>query len=537
VTWLRRRDGKLDAKWIAGALLVFAAYTATAKLGLTFDALSGVATTVWPPTGIALTALIRLGYGAWPAVAAAALVVNATQPGVSIVAAVIIATGNTLEALAGAAALRRLGFRTQMNRLRDVFALVLAAALGSTAISATFGTVAVAIAGRPPVGYLTFWSTWWIGDMIGNLLVAPLLLTWTADLRLGHNRRRQLESAVMLALLAVAASFSFGGFFVSHVSEILRGTYVVWPLLIWAALRFGPRGATTAVFLLGVLATACTARGLGPFVRDTPHESLRLLQSYLGITAVTVITLAAAMGERMQAIAVRDDFLSIASHELKTPLTALKLTLDRAAQQLEAGEPPPTTWERMSEWLGASRRQMGRIERLIEDLLDVTRLRADRLSLTFERLSLTELVRETATRFGEELARVGCPLELDVPEGINARCDRTRVEQVLTNLVTNAIKYAPGQPVEVSLRADDGYVRVAVRDHGAGIPKREQARIFEPYRRLASTKHMGGLGLGLYIGRQIAEAHRGALWVESAPGAGTRFVLELPLDPHRAARR
>jgi signal transduction histidine kinase len=510
-------------------ILLFAAYTVTAKIGLKFDALNGVATTVWPPSGIALAVLWRFGVRLWPAVALGALVVNIQAPA-PIASAIVIAIGNTLEAVLGAALLRRLGFSPSMTRLRDVFVLVTAAALVSTTVSATFGLIALLLwQQRPPGGYGEFWSVWWIGDAIGVLLVATAVFTWSSDLRLGRNYRKWGEALVVAALLVFGSLLAFDALFIPSISELVRGTYVVWPLLIWIALRAGPRGAATALLLVASVDVACTALARGPFVRSTPHESLLLLQTYLAVTAVTIMTLAAAAAERRQAVRARDEFLSIASHELRTPLTALKLTLGRADRLLAATDPVESSREDLARTVVWSERQVERLERLVDDLLDVSRLRADRLALQIGPVNLDELIRETAGRLGEQLTRAGATLELDIPQRVVAACDRGRIEQVVTNLVANAIKYAPGGPIRISLAADEARAQLSVRDQGPGIPKVEQARIFEQYRRLASAKHVGGLGLGLYIGRQIAESHGGALTVRSAPGEGAEFTLELPL--------
>jgi signal transduction histidine kinase len=519
-----RSDGWL----VFVGILLFAAYTVTAKIGLKFDALNGVATTVWPPSGIALAALWRFGIRLWPAVALGALVVN-IQAHAPVGSAILIAIGNTLEAVVGAALLKRLRFSPSMTRLRDVFALVIAAVLASTLLSATMGLLAVLLwQGRPAAGYGEFWSVWWIGDAIGDLLIATFLFTWSSDLRIGRNYRKWGEALVVAALVVFGSLLAFDGLFVPSLSEIVRGTYVVWPLLIWIALRMGPRGAATALLLVALVDVACTALGRGPFMRGSPHESLRLLQTYLAVTSVTIMTLAAAAAERRQAVRARDEFLSIASHELRTPLTALKLTLGRADRLIAGSGPLASSREELARTVVWSERQVERLERLVDDLLDVSRLRADRLALQIGPVNLDDLIRDTAGRLGEQLARVGATLELDVPQGVVAACDRGRIEQVLTNLVANAIKYAPG-PIRISLSADETRARVSVRDQGPGIPKVEQARIFEQYRRLASAKHVGGLGLGLYIGRQIAESHGGALTVRSAPGEGAEFTLELPL--------
>lgn len=521
----RSLDGR---RFLAGAVL-FVAYTVTAKVGLMFDALNGVATTVWPPSGIAMATVFCFGTRLWPAVSLGAFVVN-LQAGAPLPTAAIIATGNTLEAVVGTLLLRRFGFSAGMARLRDVFVLVTAGAIVSTAISATFGTFAVWLwQGHPAAGFVEFWSVWWIGDAIGVLLIGTVLLTWGADLRIGRNYRAWAEGLVVVGLLVFGSLLAFDGLFAPSVSEIVRGTYVVWPLLIWIALRLGPRGAASALLIVAFVDVACTAIGRGPFVRATPHESLRLVQTYVAVTSITIMTLAATAAERRQAVRARDEFLSIASHELRTPLTALKLTLGRADRLVTGSGPILPSRDELMRTVHWSERQVDRLERLVDDLLDVSRLRADRLPLHIEPVQIDELVRETAGRLGEQLARAGSTLELQIPGKVVVACDRGRIEQVLTNLIANAMKYAPGQPIRISLEADEARAIIAVRDQGPGIPRDEQARIFEQYRRLASTKHVGGLGLGLYIGRQIAEAHGGALTVVSEPGQGAEFTLQLPV--------
>ena len=179
--------------WIAP--VIFIAYVATARIGLSFDALAGIATTVWPPTGIALAALVLRGTHLWPAVAIAAFAVN-VNTGIPIWGAVIIAAGNTLEAVVGASLLRRFSFDARLARLRDVLLLVGGAALGSTLISATFGVAAAALAHlHRAESYPLFWAVWWVGDAMGALLIAPLICVWAAPMRWSRRPLRWLEAA------------------------------------------------------------------------------------------------------------------------------------------------------------------------------------------------------------------------------------------------------------------------------------------------------------------------------------------------------
>ena len=177
-------------------------------------------------------------------------------------------------------------------------------------------------------------------------------------------------------------------------------------------------------------------------------------------------------------------------------------------------------------------RQGTRLTHLVEALLDVARLSTGRLQLGREEFDLAELAREVTGRFAEDLARAGCELQLHL-RPVRGCWDRLRVEQVLTNLLANAIKFGPGQPIEVHVEGEGGLARLVVRDHGQGISPEAQQRIFERFERAVSFRSFGGLGLGLYVSRQIADAHGGRIRVASEPGHGATFTVELPALPHQ----
>jgi signal transduction histidine kinase len=177
-------------------------------------------------------------------------------------------------------------------------------------------------------------------------------------------------------------------------------------------------------------------------------------------------------------------------------------------------------------------RNTDRLARLIEDLLDVSRLKTGQLLLRPEDVDLVEMAREVLDRMREEATRAGCQLALEAAAPVPGRWDRQRLEQVLTNLVSNAIRYGGGQPIHVSVHLLDGSAEVRVRDGGPGIPPQDVERIFERFERAAAARHYGGLGLGLYICRQIVQAHGGSIFVEPhSPQAGATFVVRLPLLP------
>ncbi|MFP2912181.1 PAS domain-containing sensor histidine kinase [Pyxidicoccus sp. 3LFB2] len=235
--------------------------------------------------------------------------------------------------------------------------------------------------------------------------------------------------------------------------------------------------------------------------------------------------------EAQDAIRARDTFLSVASHELNTPLTSLTLNVQALRRDLEPRAGGATSPEALSTKVQAVQRQLSRLSSLVRELLDVSRITAGRLRLEREDLDLAALTREMVPRFSEDLSRAGCELRLDAPEPVMGHWDRLRLEQVLQNLLSNAIKYGRGRPIEVRVGGDGERAWLSVRDEGVGIDPQGQARLFQRFERLASERHYGGLGLGLWIVKQIVDALEGRIQVRSAPGQGSTFTVELPRQP------
>lgn len=224
----------------------------------------------------------------------------------------------------------------------------------------------------------------------------------------------------------------------------------------------------------------------------------------------------------------RDEFLAIASHELRTPVTALQLQLQllhRAADR--RGE---SFRELMVGKLDALEHQTRRIAILANELLDVSRMRLGGLELHFEPVDLAEVARETVSRFQDELERSGSAITVAAGAPVRGDWDRLRIEQVLIKLVANAIKFGQGKPITVTVEETSDAARVAVSDRGIGIAPEHQDRVFGRFERAVPFQNFGGLGLGLYIAREIVEAHGGTIRVQSAPGSGSTFTVELPRE-------
>jgi PAS domain S-box-containing protein len=253
-------------------------------------------------------------------------------------------------------------------------------------------------------------------------------------------------------------------------------------------------------------------------------EDDRALAQELGRRAALAIDNARLFRSANEAVAVRDEFLSIASHELNTPLTPLKMQID----SLRRGRFPA---ERAGEKLDSVARQVARLTKLVRELLDVSRIRTGQLTLEPEAFDLAVLVDEVVARMSDEAERSGVSFVVRAERPCLGVWDHMRLDQVVTNLLTNAVKYGDGKPVEITLSKTATGVLLSVSDRGVGIAPENQRRIFERFERATSSRHYGGFGLGLWITRQIVESSGGTISVDSVPGRGSTFVVDLPTRP------
>ncbi|HVN77067.1 MAG TPA: PAS domain S-box protein, partial [Thermoanaerobaculaceae bacterium] len=281
-------------RYAVGLAGVALACAVGARLGLQLAFVGPTVSAVWPPSGIALAALVLFGMRLWPGALLGALAAH-FQSHVPLAAALCTSAGATVQALVGAWLLRRVaGFDARLDRVRDALALTALAGVVGTAISATFGATGLALlTGVPWSSYPVVWRTWWLGDTVGVLVVAPVLLTWALAPRRPWSPGRWSEFAALLALSVVSIGAVFAGFW--------ERLYMIGPLVIWSALRFGQRGTSVVVLLISALGVIGTARGLGPYIRSTPNDSLLALQTFIGFTAATGLLLTAALARRQQA--------------------------------------------------------------------------------------------------------------------------------------------------------------------------------------------------------------------------------------------
>ncbi len=282
---------------VATLLALAATYFAAAKLGLRLAFVAEQVTPVWPPTGIALAAIVILGYRVWPGIALGAFLANITA-NESVGAACGIAVGNTLEAVVGAWLLHRIvRFDGRLERLSDVLGLTVFSAACSTMISATIGVTSLCLGDVHRWNeFGQLWSIWWMGDATGALAVAPAILTWFTHSQV--RRPRRPWEAIALGAATVGVCLTVFAAQAPWVTTDHPLEYAIFSLVVWAGLRFGQRGTATVIFATSVLAVWGTSHGSGPFSRGTVHENLILLQAFLSVVAITGLLLGAALAER-----------------------------------------------------------------------------------------------------------------------------------------------------------------------------------------------------------------------------------------------
>jgi signal transduction histidine kinase len=527
-------------EWAVEVLLLAALYLAAARFGLGLAPVAGFATLVWAPTGLAIAALLLRGYRLWPGIAVAAVIAN-TWSGAPLPVALGIALGNTLEALAATYALRQIpGFRPSLDRLRDVLGFLILAAVLSTAISASIG-----IASLRAGGFLAAadagaaWRTWWLGDVVGALVVAPMILVWAAT-EPSFPRARRLLETLLLTAAVIGVSVLVFVVWDADPGVGLR-PYMLFPPLIWAALRFGRRGAVSATFGVSVIAVVATISERGPFATGQLYDSLLALQIFMAVLASTFLLLGASASERRRinlelelareraedANRTKAEFLAVVSHELRTPLNAISGYGELLTMELGG----PLT-EQQRDAIERIRRNARHLLTLIDEVLSFARNEAGRLRFALARVPVLEAIMEIEPLVAPEIQRKHLTISHDLrEEGLEVRADPEKLRQILLNLVGNAVKFTPVDGrITLGAERDGSHVRLWVADTGVGIPPDKVSRVFEPFYQVdgGSTRRYPGFGLGLAIARDFARAMDGDMYVESATGAGTKVSLVLP---------
>ena len=465
------------------AVLMAVLYFGLAKGSLVFAAVNGYATPIWPASGIALAAILLLGYHLWPGVflgGCMAHFVGEQLTGAAFLSGLCIGMGNAVGTVLAAYLIKRSMENHQpLNRVRDVFSFVFLAALLSPIADANIGVTALCVFGEAPwSAYGVVWWTWWISEVVGILVFTPVVLAWSQGVEKPRQKfkKRFAEGAILIAFTIAITRITFGGGY--------PVVYMLIPLLVWAAFRFGQQTATVLVVIISVISIVGTVQDFGPFVRSSQNESLLLLQSFLGVIALTTLILSAVIAENEQAKTrlklanaelqdafetleqkvvertaelaeakekaevandAKSTFLANMSHELRSPLNAI---LGFAQVMTRSKTLTPEQLENVS----IISRSGEHLLTLINQVLDLSKIEAGRITLNENNFDLYRLLDDLEDMFQLKADDNGLQLICDrtpeVPRYV--RTDEVKLRQVLINLLNNAIKFT--QEGGVSLR-------------------------------------------------------------------------------------
>ncbi len=521
--------------------LVAVTYWVAARLSLTLALVHGQVTPIWPPTGIALVAILVLGRWVWPAVFAGALAVN-LPIGPSPLGAVLIASGNTLAPLVAAELLRRVGFRLELDRLRDAAAIIGLGALVSMSISASVGTSVLVLSGTVSTSdFWPTWAVWWTGDAMGVLLVAPFLLSLLPG---SSGPALTLRSGAVFAGLLGGIGLATWALFQTP----LHLEYLVFPLIMVAAWRYRLRGAAPAALMASGVAIWSAVHGTGPFATGTLAQKMITLQVFNVCVALTSFVLATFVTTRERqeemtrlyaasnaASEAKSAFLNMAAHELRTPITVLAGYLS----MMDDGSlgSAPHSWAVPLQIL---KTKTGELNRIMESLVKASQMGAKVTPLKGQVIDLRNVVEDAVVRARPRADLLHADISTKLAIGaLPVNADKEELGRVLDNLINNSLSYsAPPARLFIDVSRDSERALVRVKDDGVGIPEDQREQVFARFYRGANpaVAKVPGVGLGLYISRQLAEHHSGSLVLESStPEEGTVFTLAIPLAGSAAA--
>ncbi len=519
---------------LASSAILFVVAVALGEASYWFVISPNVNAVFWLPSGLVFGLFIaaRRAPWLWPgwliATGGGQLAITSYH-GLPLTVALAWTVANMVLPLCGVLLSRRLDRdRLSLGRISDILALtaivavsvvpgaLVAAGASAVWLGTSFGAVAL---------------SWGTSDALAIILLTPVVLTWSSPQLKPAGQR--LEAAVLFAALAIFCWFVFHLLLPSPFDASLPS--LLFLFVAWASIRFGPRATALATLVIDIALVEATIRGRGPLGWSTfsAIDQLRNLQILVAVVSMLTLLLAAAIGEQRAARAaaekanrVRDEFLNIASHELHTPLTALRLSVQLL---LSGAKHPP---EAETTLLGVIDRQVKKLAFQVDELLDSTRIAEGRVHLALEKIDLAALAREVAERTAGLAARTGSHLSVRADAPVWGCWDRLRLEQILTNLLSNATKFGAGKPIELAVDVTgDEQARVVVTDQGIGIAPARLPHIFERFEQAVEERHYGGLGLGLYIVRSFVQLLGGTVDAVSAPGAGATFTVLLPLRP------
>lgn len=534
---------RFDLRDVISAFIVFVGVFLGIELSFTFYS----SPAIFPfHSGIALASLVIAGIRFWPAIFFATLLSYSIH-GAPLVLLLAYVLGNSIQAVTGASLLKYVGFKASLRRMRDIFWLT-AVALAMSTIVPSIGTIAYEVnqflGGNPmPISV----GSWWIGHVMSLLILSPFLIRWIAHPIFERTWREVAEIVTAMTLLFGVYAFLF----FTPIEQIngIPLVYAIFPPLFWIALRLGSRFMTLALFGTSVLALIGTGLGYATGPTNVPiGELLFLTQIFLIVIAVIFLTVTAVEEERRTATArlqghidqlqealtkirseddAKTQFVATLAHELRNPLAPLLSTIELLTLRGPDAKDFPTM-------LNTMRDRVRTMARLLDDLLDISRITHQKLKLQKTTLDIVQVVRSSVESMSGYMQKRNLAFNVTLPhsETLLLEADPIRLEQIIVNLLHNAAKYTEvGGEINLSVARDKDKALICVKDSGIGIPRHMLQKVFEPFLQVnAKNGGSGGLGIGLSLTKRLVELHDGTIEAKSeGEGKGSEFLVRLPL--------
>lgn len=529
---------KYASQLIVSAVLLFTA----AKVGYSFALYKDLVSLIWPPAGIALALVLVYGYRILPGIAIGSIILSISN-GSSFIFAAGSLVSQIAEPAFGAFLLSKFGFDRRISKISDIVKLILLGAVAAPLIIASLETFTICISANIQVyNCFNIYFGSFMGNAMGIVVMAPFMLAWPGTKFSDYNIKQYLEFFGMALGLLAITFIVYGNYFIAHDSKPLA--YLVFPFIIWASLRFEVKGASTAIFLISVIAAVGTVKGFGPFGDSSVYYGLFYLYVFLAATSITALILGTTskiknnaqfslketqnllekrVKERTEKLEgmnfQKDRLFSIISHDLRSPFQSLLGFSDFIVDDFET-----LSRDEIKRYLGHIRDSARNVYSLIENLLHWTRLQTGKLEFNPIELDFGAEIEAIVKKMTPAAEKKSIRILNCISSQIFFYADPYMLNILMVNLLDNAIKFShKDSDIEIRLDRNANYLTLNITDSGIGMDKEEIEKLFkiETSHKKRGTADERGTGLGLLICKEVMNKHRGKIEVESEPEKGT----------------
>jgi len=518
-----------------GLLLALALFSGNV-LRMAIQSRTGLPPVISLTSGTLFTSLFLLGFEFWPWLLLGKFLA-CLWAHESILTSLSISAGAITPYLVSIFFLKKvMPLESSLTRLKHLYFFGAIAAIATPFISSSLQFLAQIYLSsnvHPASNIFKIWQMTYFSQVLSIIITGAFFIHLKNDHRPSRitSLRQKCEAVLIFSAILATSTFVLTPLH-TYYNTLLVRPYFLFTLMLCTALRYDLLGATTTSLMILLTSSIGELFGFSTFSNNLePSDQVLMLQMVIAAICSTGLLVAVTVREKSDALDVNNEFFDIASHELRTPITSLKLQLKLLQRNLDRDQASGQADVRQKPFLLNVENQVDRLVTIIANLLDVSRAERGLVTLERKKINLSELIHQLLDRLSGDFQNAKCPLKVNLQEEIIGNWDQFRIEQTLENLLANAIKYAPGKLIECNARTlDVDHVEITIRDHGPGIDPSKHRAIFDRFVRAENARNVQGLGLGLFISKRIVEAHGGKIHVESVPFQGSSFIIQLPTE-------